>query len=304
MTRIKIAAPRSAVVAKWIACAWLVVSMLPMTQAIGQTANGAKMLVQANQIDTKIPEAQQAIIDVRAKNAYDAGHIPGAVWIDANAWRDQSLKPDALQDTKYWRDTLGSLGIQNQTRVIVYGDQTQNTARIWWLLSYLGCADVRILDGGWKAWEASGGPKETKSTVRAAAHFDVKFQSERLATLTEIQKEAVDAQTCQILDNRTKEEYEGTVNRGGRAGHIPGAQNLDWTALVDENGKFLPEATLRQKLAAAGIDLSKPVATHCQSGARSSVGAFVYEMLTGKPAKNYYRGWSEWGTNESVPITK
>ena len=87
-----------------------------------------------------------------------------------------------------------------------------------------------------------------------------------------------------------------------RGGHIPAACHLEWSDLVDKDGRFLDPSALRARLAKLGIKPGEPVITHCQGGGRASVDAFALERL-GLPTRNYYLGWSDWGNAEQTPVT-
>ena len=86
-----------------------------------------------------------------------------------------------------------------------------------------------------------------------------------------------------------------------RGGHIPAACHLEWSDLVDKDGRFLDAAALRARLEKLGIKPGEPVITHCQGGGRASVDAFALERL-GLPTRNYYLGWSDWGNAEQTPV--
>jgi thiosulfate/3-mercaptopyruvate sulfurtransferase len=115
--------------------------------------------------------------------------------------------------------------------------------------------------------------------------------------------EALNAKTAQIIDARSVLEYAGTELRSKRGGHIPSACSLEWTNLVDQDGRFLDETTLRNKLERSGVKGGEPIITHCQGGGRASVDAFVLERL-GFPTRNYYLGWSDWGNIEETPVQR
>jgi thiosulfate/3-mercaptopyruvate sulfurtransferase len=93
----------------------------------------------------------------------------------------------------------------------------------------------------------------------------------------------------------------GNLKRSERGGHIPSAMHLEWSELVDERGRFLAPPVVRAKLERAGIKPDEPIITHCQTGGRASVNAFVLDRL-GVPSRNYYLGWSEWGNTASTPV--
>jgi thiosulfate/3-mercaptopyruvate sulfurtransferase len=96
-------------------------------------------------------------------------------------------------------------------------------------------------------------------------------------------------------------EYAGAEARSRRGGHVPSACPLEWSGLVDQDGRFLDEKALRSKLEASGAKPGAPVITHCQGGGRASVDAFVFERL-GFPTRDYYLGWSAWGNAGDTPV--
>ena len=241
------------------------------------------------------------LIDVRDAKAYEEGHIGLAVRLDMAAVKEATGK-GSLENDSYWNTQIGGLGIDGKQPIVVYGAPLPEVARVWWLLKYLGCSDVRILDGGVASYQSAGGMTSTALAKRAAKEFKPMYQKDRIITADELLKEGVQAKTCQIVDNRTVGEFTGTEVRGPRGGHIPNAKNSDWQKYVDKDGKFLPRDELAKLLKDAGIDVEQPAVTHCQSGGRSSVGAFVIELVGGKPARNYYRSWGEWAGRSDLPV--
>jgi thiosulfate/3-mercaptopyruvate sulfurtransferase len=212
-----------------------------------------------------------------------------------------AAKPGALTDRAAWETWLAPLGIGPETTVLLYDANRQlDAARLWWLLRYLGVEHVGLIDGGFPLWEKQGRP--VTSEVSKAAHqvFPVRFRADRLATRVEV-LEAVKAGQVRVVDARSAAEHTGTERRSKRAGRIPAACHLEWTTLVDSDGRFLDESALRVLFAKAGVKPGEPVITHCQGGGRASVDAFVFERL-GFPTRNYYLGWSDWGNVEDTPI--
>jgi thiosulfate/3-mercaptopyruvate sulfurtransferase len=112
---------------------------------------------------------------------------------------------------------------------------------------------------------------------------------------------ALATKSATILDVRSDGEFIGSEKRSKRAGHVPTACHLEWSNLVDKNGRFFEEQALRMRLTKAGVRADQPVITHCQSGGRASVSAFALERL-GFKARNYYLGWSDWGNAGNTPV--
>lgn len=241
------------------------------------------------------------ILDARERAKYDAGHIPAARFVDAVAWAKAFTPTSSAAD---WANRIGALGISNDATVFVYDDNyTKDAARIWWLLRYWGVDNVRILNGGWKAWLAAGRDASKAEAVAVRAAFTPRVREERLATKEQLLGSLKDGK-FQIVDARSEAEHCGLdklANR--RAGAIPGAKQLEWIDLLDKRTQqFKPAAELRQLFQDAGINLRQPTATHCQSGGRSSVMAFGMELMGADQVSNYYASWAEWGNADDTPV--
>ena len=120
------------------------------------------------------------ILDARPKAQFEAGHIPGSLWVDHAAWAKAFGDGD---DAKGWSARIGQLGLTAKSKVVVVDDnQTKDSARIWWILRYWGVEDVRLLNGGWKGWTAAKLEVTKETTAVAGAKFDAVSQADRLAT--------------------------------------------------------------------------------------------------------------------------
>src|SRR5262249_38992018 len=137
-----------------------------------------------------------------------------------------------------------------------------------------------------------GRPVTTDVSTVTPRAFMVELQADRLATRDQVLRSIADANP--ILDARSIGEYSGQEARAKRGGHIPSACHLEWSKLVDADGRFLDAGAARVHLDSLGIRPGPTIITHCQSGGRASVNAFVLERL-GLPVRNYYLGWSDWG---------
>lgn len=276
----------------------LLASLAPRPCDAGE---GAARLVSFEALQKELGDPGLRILDARPKADYDKGHVPGAVWVDANAVEEMAAKPRALTDVAAWEAWIAPLGIGPRTRVVVYDAKRQlDAARLWWLLTYLGVEQVALLDGNFPLWSAQGRPVSTDAPAVAPEPFRVALRAERHATRDEVLL-AVATKSAAVLDARSDGEYQGSDRRSKRAGHVPSACHLEWNNLVDKDGRFLDEATLRDKLARAGVRGDGPVIAHCQGGGRASVNAFVLERL-GFRTRNYYLGWSDWGNAEETPV--
>jgi thiosulfate/3-mercaptopyruvate sulfurtransferase len=261
----------------------------------------ADLLIEASQLAQPDVAANFVILDARSQPKYEHGHVPQARWVDQNAW---AMAFDHGHDAGGWSRRIGALGVGAKTKVIVYDDTlNRDAARIWWILRYWGVDDVRLLNGGWRAWTGGDKPIETAAASASPVEFVAKARPERLATKERLLK-SLGGDRLQIVDARSEREFCGLDKmRNKRAGAIPGAKQLEWVDLIDTNTqRFKSAAELRQLFASAGIALDRPTATHCQSGGRSSVMAFGLELMGSKNVSNYYPSWAEWSSASDTPV--
>lgn len=245
---------------------------------------------------------QFIILDARPRKAFDEKRVPGARWVDALAWAKAF---GSGNDGEAWSRRIGDLGIDGATKVVVYdGAFSKDAARMWWILRYWGVADVRLLNGGWAAWQAAGLPLEAdKPQSPAAKTFQATPQAKRLATKGQLLASLKD-KTLQIVDARSQAEFCGADKQKNKhGGAIPGARHLEWIDLIDKKTqRFKGADQLRTLFREAGVELNRPTATHCQTGGRAAVMAFVMELMGATDVSNYYASWSEWGNADDTPI--
>jgi thiosulfate/3-mercaptopyruvate sulfurtransferase len=261
-----------------------------------------ELLVEVNELTAPAKTSGFRILDTRPRDQYLKGHIPGAVWVDHSAW---SKKFGNGQDTVAWTSLIGALGIDKNTPVVVYDDAGfREACRIWWILRYWDMPDVRVLNGGWTAWVAENGKTAKEEPAVKPTEPKLKAHPERMATKTELQ-EWIKTTKPQIVDARSKGEFNGETTSAKRNGSIPGARNLECFRVTDkESHKFKTPADLAVLFEDHAIELNKPVVTYCQSGGRASVIAFALELMGAKDVRNYYRSWSEWGNADDTEVAK
>ncbi|WP_422929503.1 sulfurtransferase [Singulisphaera sp. PoT] len=261
------------------------------------------LLLEQADLEKKLSEPKLRILDPRPKAEYDKGHIPGAVWVDTKPVSTLASRPGGLTDKTAWQAWITPLGIEPETQVIVVDGKRQlDAARLWWLLRHLGVENVGLVNGAYPLWVAGHRPVSTDVPKVKPHAFPVSFRPDWLATKDDVLTAIKDG-SARVVDARTTAEYTGEDAKSRKGGHVPTACRVEWTDLVDKDGRFLDESTLRSKLAGLGLEGTAPAITHCQGGGRASVDAFVLRRL-GIPARNYYLGWSDWGNAEETPVVK
>ena len=156
------------------------------------------------------------------------------------------------------------LSIGDETLVIAYDHSRSLTAaRLWWALNTYGHTNVKILNGGWRAWIANGGTVGFGRAEIKSVTFTPKYDDSKLVKVDEL-KEACEVGGSVIWDVRSDGEWDGSMSRGNkRVGHVPGAVHLEWFNLMDsDTNEFKPAAEIRRILTEHGITPDKNVYTY------------------------------------------
>jgi len=204
---------------------------------------------------------------------YAQGHIPGAIHLRWKTDLQDPVRRDWVSRAQL-EQLLGFRGIGNEHTIVLYGDKNNWFATYtFWLLSYYGVENLKILNGGRQKWVAEGRPLTTEVP---------QYHSGELLAPPAYPQEGAQ-----------------------RAGHIPGARNIPWTLNVREDGTFKPAEELRQLYESQGVTPDKDVIAYCRIGERSSLTWFTLKYLLGYPkVKNYDGSWTEWGSLVGVPIER
>lgn len=261
-----------------------------------------------------IVDCRHDLMDAPAgKNAYDAGHIPGAVF--ANLDQDLSgSKFDAagvfggrhpLPATADLLAALRRLGINQDTQVVAYdGHGGMYAARLWWLLRSIGHAQVAVLDGGIAAWIGAGQVLQTETANNVLGNIDVKESlTKQVNVQTVLQNLQASAPTkLQVIDARAPDRFRGeneTMDPIG--GHIPGARNRFFKDNLQADGRFKSAQELRQDWQGLLEDPAKAI-MQCGSGVTACHNLLALEIAGLSGAALYPGSWSEWCSDASRPV--
>lgn len=241
--------------------------------------------------------------DARAE--YASGHIPGAQFYDIDATSAPGTDlPHMVPSADQCARDLGAMGIGNDDQVVVYdGMGIFSAARVWWLLRHMGHDRVAVLDGGLPGWVARDLPLTTDIPTPQIATFRATPTPALVRDAAQVNACSSDA-TAQILDARPAERFRGDVpepREGLRAGHMPGARNLPFGALL-ENGHLRADEDLCAAFDTAGIDMNQPVITTCGSGVTAAILTLALCHLGHDQNALYDGSWSEWGGRPDLPI--
>lgn len=236
---------------------------------------------------------------------YQAGHIPGALFMDLAELADANSEfPNMLPAPEKFASRMQSLGLGDGSRIVVYDDSPIKSAtRAWWMLTLFGAHDVAILDGGIAKWTAEGRPLETGKPNLRHRHFTVWKDEKGVRDKADILAN-IDSKQAELVDARGADRFTGEapdIRPGIPSGHIPGSRNLPYGQLFNADGTWKRGDALQAEFDAAGIDLSKPMITTCGSGMTAAIVLFGARLLGKKDLSLYDGSWSEWGADADTP---
>lgn len=260
----------------------------------------AMLLISASSLQASLGAKNFIIIDARTADAYTTAHIPGAINVQHGAYwtMGSGLKPLTTLESQ-----LGEVGITRDAKIVIYDNTTASwgaAGRIFWMLEYLGCTDVHILNGGWDKWSADGRPTQTTIITLPAATFTAKVDSSKIADSDHIASRLYD-QDFAVIDSRTDEEYVGWILYGeAQGGHIPRAVQLPYAWFFNSDKTTASYQALTQLLESRGITPYKEVAAYCTAGIRSGYVYFLLRLMGYPRASNYDASIADWAA-QSLP---
>ncbi|MES4903096.1 MULTISPECIES: sulfurtransferase [unclassified Streptomyces] len=261
-------------------------------------------------MDELAGERPPLLLDVRyqmggppGRPAYEAGHLPGAVYVDLEAelaGPAGAAGRHPLPDLSVFGAAMRRAGVRADQRVVAYdGGQGWAAARAWWLLRWAGHPSVRVLDGGLAAWNESGGPLSTETPAPPEGDFEPRPGA---LPLLDAEGAAALARRGLLLDARAAERYRGEVEPiDPVAGHIPGAVSAPTMENVTPDGRFLPAERLAERFAGLGATADAEVGVYCGSGV-SAAHQVLALAVAGIPAALYVGSWSEWSADPARPV--
>ncbi len=269
-------------------------------------------------LDTKSADSKIHIIDVRhnlqdpawGRSAYLEGHLSGAVFFDVD--RDLSSTPTGtngrhpLPERADFAALLAGRGMQSSDHYIIYdGSNGIFAARLWWMLRWVGCANVQVLNGDMSAWQAAGGQLERGEVAFAPA---VEWQDAPRLVGGRVNVDEVEVnirlKDFLVVDARPAARFSGEDGQMDPvAGHIPGAVNRPFSNNLDESGQFKSSDVLHREFSELlGVRPPSEVVAQCGSGISACHNLLAMELAGLKGAKLYPGSWSEWISDPNRPV--
>ena len=268
-------------------------------------------LINTEELAKNLRDADWLIADCRfnltdpsaGRRLYLKSHVPGACYVgldeDLSGAPLTDLGRHPLPSPQALRSLFTRLGIGERTQVVAYDAADGGiSARLWWLLRYMGHERVAVLDGGFKAWSEAGLPTEVQAFEPQSEVFRGSPKHEWLVRL-----EDVAGARC-LVDARLAPRYRGEEEPlDPVAGHIPGARNHPFTRNVDERGRFLPGERLRALFAETlGEHSAEEAVYYCGSGVTACQLSLAAAHAGLAPGKLYVGSWSEWCRDTTRPV--
>lgn len=272
--------------------------------AVSKEFPNADLLVTADSLQANLNNRALIIIDARSATAYAAGHIQGAVNIQHSGFW---TKGNGLKAADVVATQLGASGIARDRKIVIYDNTTDSwgaAGRLFWMLEYLGCDDVHILNGGWDKWAADSRPTQTIAVTLPAATFTPRINSVAKSDSGHIAARLYDKDFA-VIDTRTDEEYMGwQLYSETRGGHIPHAVNIPYAWFYNSDKTTHGYKELKNLLESRGITSDKEVTSNCTAGIRSGYVYFILRLMGYSRVSNYDASIWDWADNTSLPMEK
>jgi thiosulfate/3-mercaptopyruvate sulfurtransferase len=280
--------------------------------AFAGQALASDALVSADWVQDNLTNPKVKIFEVSVDTGvYERGHIPGASNLN---WHTDLVDPERrdIASKDAFEKLLQAAGVEDDTTIVLYGDNN-NWFAAWgaWIFESYGLGErAKLLDGGRKLWEAQGLPLDTAAVETKGSNIKIGDQDPSVrARFVDVVAVAEGKHDIKLIDIRSADEYngkifapEGVKELSVRAGHIPGAVNVPWGNIVNEDGTFKSADDIKKIYADKGVDGSSPIITYCRIGERSSHTWFALKKILGYDVKNYDGSWTEYGNAVGVPV--
>ncbi|HEY2597823.1 MAG TPA: sulfurtransferase [Candidatus Dormibacteraeota bacterium] len=250
--------------------------------------------------DLRILDFRWYLIGGKGRDAYERGHIPGAVFVDLeDVTGKEGGGRHPLPSARQFEKEMQRAGVSDATKVVAYDDVGGSVAsRLWFLLRFFGHESQAVLDGGIGAW---GAPLETRQPEVTRGDFrSRKPDLSRIVDFEDVRGLA----GVPLIDARAGERYRGEKEPiDPKAGHIPGALSAPWAENLGPNGRFKSPEELRKRFAELGIDDGKGAVAYCGSGVNATHDLLAMELAGIKNGRLYAGSWSDWSSRDAAVAT-
>jgi thiosulfate/3-mercaptopyruvate sulfurtransferase len=239
---------------------------------------------------------------------YEAGHIPGAGFLDLPRELSRQDAPVhfMMLPPEQFAKVMGRHGVGDGTRVVLYSrDRIMWATRLWWMLHAMGFDHVAVLDGGFEKWAAEGRPVSGEPCAYPPATFTPRPRPGLFVDKDAVLKAIDDPGVC-LINTLSEPDFRGAApSRYGRPGHIPGSVNLPWPDLTDpETNAFIALDEAAKRIEALGADRAERIVCYCGGGISATMGLFLLHRLGYAKLALYDASMAEWARDATLPIAR
>lgn len=243
------------------------------------------------------------VISVQSEKNYKVSHLREAIFIDLHKLYNDGKPEGVLRSANEVAAILGENGISNTNSIIVYDDgDNKGAGRMYWILKYMGVADVKILQKDMKEWRAARIPLTPAPTKITPATFAANPNNEIFVDTKWIKANLKNAGVT-FVDVRAPQEFTGAD--GKSSGHVPGAINIEWSTMNGPDGVLRSNVEIASLLKSANINPDKTIILYCATSVRAGLPFFVLNSLLKYPDVRVYDGaMNTWSMDASNPVEK
>jgi len=250
-----------------------------------------------------IKDKNTKVISAQKEKNYKISHVKGAVYINQSSLNKPGKPEGILKSPAELAKIFGSKGISEKNLIVIYDDgKNKNSARIYWVLKYLGAPNVRLLHKDMSAWRKSRVPVTKAPTKVTAVTFTPKIDKSVFTDYNWVKSHLNDSKVV-LVDARHVTEFNGTSTKPVSKGHIKGAKNIEWKELEKENGALKSDAELLKIFTSKGITKDKTVVLYCATSVRAGIMYVALKKLGYKNVKVYDGAYNEW-VSKGAPVVK
>ncbi|TFB24007.1 sulfurtransferase [Filobacillus milosensis] len=241
----------------------------------------------------------------RGKKDYQNNHLPQAAYFDLEKELSGEVKEvggrHPLPDLKKFTEALAERGIDHHTPVIIYDNNRAFASRMYWMMKLINHSKVYLMNGNIEDWKSNGYPTESHSALHSKSHYGEYNVDEELIANQNYVKKHKNKEDVVLVDSRSYERYIGKVEPiDHKAGHIPGAINLEWTKILDEQGRFKSKEELVKYF--SDLNDKEEIIVYCGSGVTAAPNVIALWQAGFTNVRLYVGSFSDWISNDKNNI--